>query len=131
MPVFSEESKIKLRQCHPALQLIFNEVIKCFDCKVLCGYRTEAEQNQAVAERKSKTPWPKSKHNSFPALAVDVAPCPIDWDDSARFYYFGGFVIGMATRMGFRIRYGGDWDSDTQVKDESFKDLPHFEVVEG
>ena len=30
--------------------------------------------------------------------------------------------------MGLKIRWGGDWDNDTEVKDTGFKDLPHFEL---
>ena len=32
--------------------------------------------------------------------------------------------------MGLKIRWGGDWDMDTQVKDNNFDDLPHFEIKE-
>ena len=30
--------------------------------------------------------------------------------------------------MGIPVRWGGDWDDDTEVKDTGFKDLPHFEL---
>ena len=30
---------------------------------------------------------------------------------------------------GVEIRWGGDWDSDTQVKDNKFDDLVHFELI--
>ena len=46
----------------------------------------------------------------------------------ARWYYFGGFVLGTAEEMGIDIRWGGDWDSDRDLDDQSFDDLPHFEV---
>ena len=31
--------------------------------------------------------------------------------------------------MGIKIRWGGDWDSDTQVNDNKFDDLVHFEEI--
>jgi peptidoglycan L-alanyl-D-glutamate endopeptidase CwlK len=135
MPTFSRISAERLSTAHPDLQRLFNEVIKHFDCVVLCGKRSKEEQDKAVAEKKSKTPWPQSKHNTTPAAAVDVAPyndqnLPVDWNDIGRFYYFAGFVMGIASQMGINIRYGGDWDKDTQVKDETFKDLPHFELAD-
>ena len=48
--------------------------------------------------------------------------------DVARWYYFGGFVLGTAEEMEIDIRWGGDWDGDRDLDDQSFDDLPHFEV---
>jgi len=49
-------------------------------------------------------------------------------NDRERFTYFAGYVVGIAYQMGLKIRWGGDWDMDTQVKDNNFDDLPHFEI---
>ena len=46
----------------------------------------------------------------------------------ARWYYFGGFVLGTAEEMEIDVRWGGDWDSDRKLEDQTFHDLPHFEV---
>ena len=35
-----------------------------------------------------------------------------------------------AKSMGIDIRWGGDWDRDTEVRDNKFDDLVHFEIVE-
>ena len=78
----------------------------------------------------SKVKFPNGKHNKSPSVAVDVAPYPIDWKDRDRFHYFGGYVLGIAAMMGLRIRWGGDWDMDTQTKDNKFDDLVHFEIKE-
>jgi len=64
-----------------------------------------------------------------PARAVDVVPYPIDWDDREGFYAFGGFVKGVASQKGIKIRWGGDWDSDNDLHDQNFIDLPHFELA--
>jgi hypothetical protein len=61
-------------------------------------------------------------------LAVDVAPYPVDWNDKERFYYFAGFVKGVASSLGISIRWGGDWNSDNNLKNQTFFDLPHFEL---
>ena len=129
MPNFSKESIDNLNTAHPILKELFEEVVKYFDCKVLCGHRGKEEQDKAFTEGKSKLKFPKSKHNSNPSLAVDVYPYPIDFKDIKRFYMFIGFVKGIATSKGIKIRTGGDWDGDTQVKDETFIDLPHFELI--
>jgi len=130
MPRFGKRSKKRLATCDDRLQDLFKEVIKYFDCTVIQGHRGEAEQNQAYDAGRSKLRYPDGKHNADPSKAVDVAPYPIDWSDRDRFHYFGGFVLGIASQMGLKIRWGGDWDRDTQVKDNKFDDLPHFEIRE-
>jgi len=130
---FSKRSKEKLEEAHPDLQRLFNEVIKHVDCTVICGHRGEKEQNQAFVEGKSKLKYPQGKHNKIPAMAVDVAPyypdTKIRWKDAKGFIHFAGFVRGVASQMGINIRCGADWDSDFDLLDETFVDLPHFELV--
>jgi peptidoglycan L-alanyl-D-glutamate endopeptidase CwlK len=121
MPKFSRKSLSKLETCDKRLQDLFLTVVKKFDCTILEGHRIKDRQ---------KLKYPKGKHNSLPSKAVDVAPYPIDWNDRERFTYFAGYVIGIAYQMGLKIRWGGDWDMDTQVKDNNFDDLPHFEIKE-
>ncbi len=130
MPSFSARSQAKLSSCHVKIQQLFKEVVKDFDCTILCGTRYEEEQEKAFLEGRSKAHFPNSKHNHNPSYAVDVAPYPIDWSDIRRFYFFGGYVKAVAKRMGIDIRWGGDWDGDFQVKDQNFNDLPHFELLE-
>ena len=128
MPKFGKTSKSRLQTCEKDLQDLFNEVVKYFDCSVLVGYRGRNEQDTAYESGHSKVKWPNGKHNKKPSVAVDVAPYPIDWEDRERFIYFGGFVKGCAFRMNLPLRWGGDWDSDTQLSDNKFDDLVHFEL---
>jgi peptidoglycan L-alanyl-D-glutamate endopeptidase CwlK len=130
MPRFSRKSKKRLDTCHPKLQELFNEVVKHFDCTIIEGSRGKERQDKAYADGKSKVKYPNGKHNQFPSVAVDVAPYPIDWSDRDRFHYFGGFVLGVAKQKGLNIRWGGDWNQDTQTKDNKFDDLVHFEIKE-
>jgi peptidoglycan L-alanyl-D-glutamate endopeptidase CwlK len=110
-------------------------VVKHFDCSVIVGHRNEEDQNLAFATGKSQLRWPQSKHNASPSNAVDVAPWPIDWDDRERFHLFAGYVLATAEQLyqigaiKRRVRWGGDWDSDTQVNDNRFDDLVHFELM--
>ena len=129
MPKFGRTSRKRLITCKEDLQTLFNEVVKHFDCSVLGGYRGRNEQDTAYESGHSKVKWPNGKHNSNPSLAVDVAPYPIDWDDRERFIYFGGFVKGCAYQLGLPLRWGGDWDNDSQLSDNKFDDLVHFELV--
>ena len=130
MPRFGSRSKKRLATCDDRLQDLFKEVVKHFDCSVIQGHRGKADQNKAFDEGRSKLRYPDGNHNATPSKAVDVAPYPIDWSDRDRFHYFSGFVLGIASQMGLKIRWGGDWDRDTQVKDNKFDDLPHFEIRE-
>ena len=128
MPRFGRRSRKNLETCHEDLQELFNQVIKYFDCTVIQGHRGKEEQNKYFDEGKSKVKYPNGRHNASPSNAVDVVPYPIDWKDTDRMYYFSGFVKGIAAKLGIPIRWGGDWNDNTEVKDTNFKDLPHFEL---
>jgi hypothetical protein len=47
----------------------------------------------------------------------------------ARFYYLGAFVKQEADRLNIPLRWGGDWDNDHDLFDQTFYDLVHFELV--
>ena len=136
MPEFSKKSQELLNQCHPDLIKIFNSIVNRFDCSVICGHRGEQEQNSAYKIKASTKKYPNSKHNKIPSMAVDVVPYPVEWSNTNRMRYFAGYVVGIAERMylegiiNHKIRWGGDWDSDTVLKDQRFDDFPHFELID-
>ena len=129
MPSFGNTSTIRINDCHLDLQRLFKEVVRNYDCSVLCGHRNEEDHHTAFIPKRSKLDWPKSKHNSKPSTAIDVAPYPIDWENLFRFYHFAGYVLATADEMGIKLRWGGDWDSDKDFSDQSFNDLPHWELL--
>lgn len=129
MPSFSDKSIERLSSCHYLLQQVCNIVIVRYDITVLCGYRSHFDQERMFAEGKSKLRGGQSKHNADPSLAVDVAPWPIDWEDTNRFYLMAGFMFSAAAARGVKLRWGGDWDMDWEHTDQTFNDLPHFELV--
>lgn len=128
MPRFGTQSTDNLNECHDDLQRLFREVVKVFDCKVIWGFRDKEAQNQAFHRGASGKRWPDSWHNSKPSLACDVLPYPVDYKDIARFYYFGGYVKRLAIEMKISVTWGGDWDSDWEVRDQSFNDLGHWQL---
>ena len=130
MPKFGRTSLKRLNTCDEDLQALFKEVVKYFDCSVIEGHRNEARQNKAFEDGNSKVKFPKGRHNSKPSNAVDVVPYPVDWEDRERMTYFAGFVKGVAYMMGIPVRWGGDWNNNTDLKDNNFDDLPHFELRE-
>ncbi len=129
MPQFSDKSVSNLATCDTRLLRLFQRVVRDFDCTILEGHRNKDRQNQLVEEGKSQVRWPGGKHNTLPSLAIDVTPYPIAWDDRERQTLFAGFVLATAKAMGIDLRWGGDWDSDTEVRDNRFDDLVHFEIV--
>ncbi len=130
MATFSKTSKKRLETCDNRLQLILNDVIKVADCTILCGHRNQSDQQKAFETGRSKVQYPNGKHNSYPSMAVDVAPYPIDWNDVERFHVFADVMFAIAKKHNVRLRYGGDWDMDGDTTDQTFNDLPHYEVLD-
>ena len=127
MPKFSKTSLERLQTCHPLLQLLMLRVVKKYDITVLCGHRTQQEQDAAYAKGTSKLRWPMSHHNVQPATAVDVAPYPLDWNDIARFKQMAEVVLEEWLNLddedteGWKLEWGGSWTS--------LRDYPHFQIV--
>ena len=129
MPQFSKRSLSRLASCDAQLQMVCNAAIEKTDFAVLQGYRGEAEQNDAFDRGMSKLRYPKSKHNAWPSRAVDIAPYPIDWNDTKRFVALADIMLAEAKRLGVNMRWGGDWNRNGEWRDEKFRDMPHFELV--
>jgi len=129
---FSQVSLKNLSECHPDLQRIAHEAIKCVDFKVIEGRRTKSRQTLLYATGKSKVEWPDSKHNTTPdqpqSLAFDFHPVPLNWEDIPQFSYVAGVLRGVAGMMGIPFRWGADWDRDGQIADERFRDYGHVEL---
>ena len=124
MPRFGRKSKERLKGVDAKLVNVANELIKLMDVTVIEGLRSQERQNELVAQGKSKTKF--GKHVAGKAL--DLAPYPVDWEDRERFHYMGGLVRGIGHSLGVDVRWGGDWDSDGEIKDNSFDDLVHVEI---
>jgi peptidoglycan L-alanyl-D-glutamate endopeptidase CwlK len=134
---FSETSKARLQTVHRDLQILATHVLQQVDCTVVCGHRDEAGQDKAFAEKRSQLKWPKSMHNYYPSLAIDLAPFEksgIDWG-KLQSAYFAGRVMGIADHLfemrviSHRIRPGIDWNNDNDIDDTRFWDGPHFEII--
>ena len=130
MPHFSQTSLKKLATCETELIDLFSHVVKIVDCTVIWGYRDKQQQNDLYERGFSQRKFPKSKHNVYPAKAIDVAPFPVDWQNKERFIYFAGIVMGIAKERGIKLRWGGDWNNDFNPKNEAFFDGAHFELID-
>ena len=134
MPYFGSKSLSRLNTCEEALQVLFKEVVKDFDCSITVGHRGKEAQNKAYREGKSTKKWGESKHNFNPSKAVDIIPYPfvkVDWEDRDRFHFFAGYVRAVADQLGIKIRWGGNWRNDFNkgFRKNKFDDLVHFELV--
>jgi len=133
---YSNASQAKLNTCHPDIQKVLHKAIKNYDITIIEGVRTTERQEELVRTGMSKTM--KSKHlkqDDGYSHAVDCALWPIDWNDRERFVFLQGYLKGLADAMyesgeiTHRIRLGVDWDGDGNIKEHSFFDGPHIEMV--
>lgn len=129
MPEFSDKSAAKLETCHPRLQFLCRKIITHYDFTVLEGHRSDERQEELFRTGKSKLRAGQSKHNKSPSEAVDIAPYPIDWDDRERFFILAGMMFQAASEANMELRWGGDFNMNWDFKDQSFMDLPHFELM--
>lgn len=133
MPTFSNASLAQLDSCHVNLQRLAHEAIKVYDFAVVEGHRGQAKQDAAYAAGNSQVKWPHGAHNATPSRAFDVMPYPIDWSDKPanheRSALLAGVLFAVAKQLGIKIRWGGDWNSDGDTRDERFRDYGHFELV--
>ncbi|HIK62004.1 MAG TPA: M15 family peptidase [Planctomycetes bacterium] len=132
MARFGSSSMTRIATCDARLQEVLHRAIEVVDFTVLCGHRGKIAQGRAFFTKKSKARWGQSKHNSTPSQAVDIAPWPIDWEDTEAFVYLAGIIRAVSHDLGYGdiIRWGGDWDQDERMRDERFRDYPHFEIKE-
>ena len=126
MPKFGKRSKERLKGVDSRLVNVLNELIKIMDVTIIEGLRSEERQKELLAKGATKVKY--SKH--MEGKAVDLAPYPVDWENRDGFHYMGGMIRGIAKQLGVKVRWGGDWDSDGDVKDNGFDDLVHVEILD-
>lgn len=126
-------SEQRLLNCHPDIVRLVRAVAREMPLLVVCGARNKADQDEAVATGHSRKVWPTSRHNTTPCKAVDISPLPYGLGGNAaeaRLQYLGGFVLGMASSLGLRVRWGGCWAGDHLQTPNHFPDLFHFELLD-
>lgn len=126
MNSFSKKSEGRLRECEPPLQTLMRRVLQEIDITVLCGHRTEQEQNEAYRLGNSRLKYPNSKHNKIPSQAVDVAPYPVDWNNTQDFEKLGIVVKRIWSEMTEEER--GGWKLVWGREFKGLVDYPHWEL---
>lgn len=128
-----ERSLREMETIHPVLKQLIQLTIRKtgVDFGILEGHRNKEKQDLAFNTGKSKVKFPDGKHNKLPSLAFDFgAYVNGKYTDSPQYYYYlAGVFKACAYDLKISIRWGGDWDSDGDFKDNSFNDLGHIELV--
>jgi hypothetical protein len=126
-------SKSHRDKLHPDLVSLFDRALQLspIDLTITESHRTRAD-HELLPAGSTKVSWEKSKHSSIPSNAGHLDPYPIDYSDWLRYYLVAGVVMSAASEIGIssRIRWGGDWDRDFKLGEETFRDLAHWELVD-
>jgi len=128
MPHYGKRSKRRMKGIDPRLRKVLDELIKIMDVTIIEGVRSAEKQQEYFIKGKSKIDGITKKGQHQKGKAVDLAPYPIDWEDRDRMHYMGGMLRGIGHMMGYKLRWGGDWDRDGETKDNNFDDLVHIEI---
>lgn len=141
----SSRSMDRLQGVHPLLVAVVVRALAISetDFGVAEGLRTSERQAELLGQGATRTL--KSKHLPQPdgfGHAVDIYPAgfrtvdaiPTEaYDAVSRAMLMAAEDVGLPAH-GLAVRWGNDWDRDgvpvAQDPDESFRDAPHYELVE-
>jgi len=154
--IFGKNSSKKRDTCHSDLILILDTALSAskVDFGISEGHRSVPKQQSYYAigrttelHRKPITNVDgvnkKGKHNYSPSLAADLFIWHPDRStrqriayDNVHLAYVAGLIDATAEllytqgKISHKIRWGGNWDRDGVIAfDQSFDDLPHFELI--
>ena len=143
---FGNRSTEKLSSCHPDLILIHQLAISRtrIDYGISEGHRSLERQKELFDQGRSMIDGIErmGKHNYQPSLATDIYIYHPDAAirqklvyDVGSLCYVAGVIISCTAellaqeKITHGIRWGGNWDKDGIIlMDQSFDDLPHFEL---
>lgn len=145
---FSKTSAERLATCDPYIQKVLNKAIEIseVDFGIAQGERTVAQQQQYFDEGKSRVNPQNYSAEELPLKgfhitneiytksgAVDIYAYyngAAQWD-SKHLTYLAGIIMAVDGMMENKMKWGGNWDMDgVIIDDQSFDDLPHFQMIE-
>lgn len=137
---FSQRSIDSLKGVHPNLVRVVTRALalSTVDFRIIEGVRTPTRQRQLYAQGRTK-PGPKvtwtlnsnhfvNKRTGF-GHAVDILPAPYDWKDLNNFNAVANAMFQAADELKINIRWGADWDNDSNPRERGETDSPHFELT--
>lgn len=147
MNKWGKRSKEVFDTLDPRLQGLANTVLQIIDVSLVEGERTDEYQfglfkrgrkevngSWVIINKNAVVTYKdgyekKSTHQTSPSIAFDMVPAGVGYSDKNAAIYMAGIIWGVAYMMGIKIRWGGDWDRDTDMTDQSFMDYWHWELV--
>jgi len=128
--------------CAPPLIEVMNLGLEMspVDISIVRGWSGEEVQNMLFRTEASQKQWPFSEHNFMldnnpHSKAFDFAPhlgkeIRIPWKDTHLFAVIAGVFFAAASRIGVKLRWGGDWNMNGLTTDQTFMDWGHIEIEE-
>jgi len=141
MPSFGKRSRGQLDTCNERIRVLMLQVVETYDTSILEGHRGQELQDLYYEKGTSKLKYPDGNHNSLPSNAVDAQPYPFNPKSpkaKIKLAHWAGYVMATFDRLktempgiykGYQLRWGGDWDSDGDLDDQTFDDYYHFEII--
>lgn len=143
---FGSSSLERLQECHEDLQKIARLAISKSDIDfgISEGYRSVERQKQLYTEGKSKIDGINKlgKHNYNPSMAIDIYIYHPNIEirrklayDKIHLSYIAGIFRACSEELKSKgeishsIRWGGNFNMNNELAEESFLDMPHFELV--
>ena len=132
---FGERSEYNLEQGSFFIVMVMREALGLgiMDMAVIESFRDKVRQDRKFDLGRSQVKWPDSKHNSKPPTALDVVPWingKLSWN-KLHCCVLAGIILACAANLGRTLRWGGNWDLDSEpVTDQDFQDLVHYEEVD-
>jgi peptidoglycan L-alanyl-D-glutamate endopeptidase CwlK len=120
-PMLSDKSQAALSAAHPLLKKWIATVIADnpkLKFQILEARRGRSDQERAFAKGNSKARFGQSAHNWTPALALDITPVPLDWNNVAAFKALAPPFKAAAKKAGVPLRWLGP----------VMGDYPHWEL---
>lgn len=115
-------SERRLALAHPLLRKLIKAVVADgVNLLVLDSQRGRKAQEEAFHKGNSRAHFGQSAHNWSPAIALDVVPSPLNWNDIDAFKKLGATITAKAKVLGIPISWGGTW--------RTLRDYPHYELT--
>lgn len=97
----------------------------------LGGIRTPEEQNQLFKDGYSKCDGYEklSRHQFGEAVDLQVFVGGSSVQSEKMQCIVAGVMASCASELNVKIRWGGDWDQDGDIRDNVFNDIYHFELM--
>ena len=130
MSKFGDVSRSRLLTCDERLHRIANAAIQIVDFSILVGHRSDKEQQDLYEKGLSQKKAGQSKHNVYPSKAFDFGPYPYDATNIPQYTYIAGIIMAIGAQLGIKLRYGGDWNMNGDLRDNKFNDMGHIELVD-